>query len=424
MSLTDTAVRLAKPRDRAYRLADARGLCLLIQPTGSKWWRFRYRFQGTEKMLSLGTYPDVSLSEARNRREAARKTLELGTDPSAERKETKVTQKNTFRVVAEHWLAGLARHVRINRRSQNTYRKAKWLLESFIFPDLGGRPIGGITPTELLMVLKKIETAGMHESARRAKQRCGQVFRHAVGLGYPTRDITVDLRGLLEAPVVAHRAAIKDPAEVGVLLRAIEGYGGRQATRLALKLSSLVFLRPGELRRAEWAHINLEEAEWRIPPHIMKMRSQHIVPLSRQAISVLRELQSIGGSGRYVFPALGNPDRFMSENTVNKALRILGYNNDQMTAHGFRSIACTLLNEQHRWTGDAIERQLAHAERDAIRAAYNYADYLPERREMMQAWADYLDELRASRKQPNRKDRMREDAASASSLGVPEQAAQ
>lgn len=398
MSLTDTAVRLAKPRERAYRLSDGRGLCLLIQPNGSKWWRLRYRFQGTEKMLSLGIYPDVPLSEARERREIARKTLATGTDPSADRKEKKATQKNTFQAIAEHWLAGLARHVRDKRRAESTYRKAKWLLESFIFPDLGARPIGSTTAPELLAVLKKIEGDDMHESARRAKQRCGQVFRHAIGLGYATRDITLDLRGLLEPPVVTHRAAIKEPSKVGALLRATDGYSGREATRLALKLAPLVFLRPGELRRAEWAHIDFEEAQWRIPPRIMKMREQHIVPLSRQALDVLHQLHAITGSGRYLFPGLGNPDRPMSENTLNKALRILGYNGDEMTAHGFRSIASTLLNEQHRWTGDAIERQLAHGERDSIRAAYNYAEYLPERRQMMQAWADYLDELRAGRK--------------------------
>ena len=272
MSLTDTAVRLAKPRERAYRLSDGRGLCLLIQPNGSKWWRFRYRFQGTEKMLSLGIYPDVPLSEARDRREAARKTLATGTDPSADRKEKKATRKNSFQAVAEHWLAGLARHVKVKRRAESTYRKAKWLLESFIFPDLGARPIGSITTPELLTVLKKIEGDDMHESARRAKQRCGQVFRHAIGLGYATRDITLDLRGLLEPPVVTHRAAIKEPAKVGALLRSIDRYTGREETRLALKLAPLVFLRPGELRRAEWAHIDFEEALWRIPAHIMKMR--------------------------------------------------------------------------------------------------------------------------------------------------------
>ncbi len=334
MSLTDTAVRLAKPRERAYRLSDGRGLCLLIQPNGSKWWRFRYRFQGAEKMLSLGIYPDVPLSEARDRREAARKSLATGTDPSADRKEKKATRKNSFQAVAEHWLAGLARHVKVKRRAESTYRKAKWLLESFIFPDLADRPIGSITAPELLTVLKKIEGDDMQESARRAKQRCGQVFRHAIGLGYATRDITLDLRGLLEAPVVTHRAAIKDPAKVGALLRALDRYTGREETRLALKLAPLVFLRPGELRRAEWAHIDFEEAQWRIPPHIMKMREQHIVPLSRQALDILRELYAITGHGRYVFPGLGNPDRPMSENTLNKALRILGYSGDEMTAHG------------------------------------------------------------------------------------------
>lgn len=398
MSLTDTAVRLAKPRDRAYRLSDGRGLCLLIQPSGSKWWRLRYRFQGVEQMLSLGTYPDVSLSEARNRREATRTTLAQGTDPSAERKARKETQKNTFEGVAHHWLAGLARQVRGNRRSETTLNKSKWLLESYIFPDLGHRPIGSITAPELLVVLKKIETQGLRETARRAKQKCGQIFRHSIGLGYAQRDITLDLRGLLEAPIVTHHASITDPREVGALLRAIDGYTGRRATLCALKLAPLVFVRPGELRRAEWAHFDFEESQWRISRTIMKMKVQHLVPLSTQALAILRELQTITGNGRYLFPCLGDPDRTMSENTVNNALQALGFEGDEMTGHGFRSIASTLLNEQGCWTADAIERQLSHGERDSVRAAYNYAEYLPERREMMQAWADYLDSLRAGRK--------------------------
>jgi len=357
-------------------------------------------------MLSLGTYPDISLSEARNRREAIRKTLAEGTNPSAERKATKATRKNTFEAVARHYLSGLARHVRVNRRSESTLNKAKWMLETYIFPDLGRRPIGSITAQELLTVLKKIETQGLHETARRAKQKCGQIFRHAIGLGYAQRDIAVDLRGLLEAPIVTHHASITEPGKVGALLRAIDGYTGRRETRSALQLAPLVFVRPGELRRAEWAHFDLDEAQWRIPRHIMKMEVQHIVPLSDQALAILRELQTITGNGRYLFPALGDPDRTMSENTINKALRILGFDGDEMTGHGFRSIASTLLNEQGCWTTDAIERQLAHGERNGVRAAYNHAEHLPERRQMMQAWADYLDELRAGRKTVRRqKDR-------------------
>lgn len=276
---------------------------------------------------------------------------------------------------------------------------AKWMLQSFIFPELGNRPIGTITAPELLVVLKKIETQGLNETARRTKQRCGQVFRHGIGLGYAERDITVDLRGLLEPPIVTHHASITDPTAVGALLRAIDGYTGRRSTVCALKLAPLLFVRPGELRAAEWAHLDFDAAQWQIPGVIMKMDVQHIVPLSRQALTILRELKDITGDGRYLFPALGKPHQTMSENTISDALRTLGYARNDITGHGFRSMASTLLNEQGCWTADAIERQLAHGEDNHIRAAYNYAEYLPERRRMMQAWADYLDELRLKKNQ-------------------------
>jgi integrase len=279
----------------------------------------------------------------------------------------------------------------------STYQKAKWMLQSFVFPELGNRPIGSITPSELLVVLKKIETQGLNETARRTKQRCGQVFRHGIGLGSVERDITVDLRGLLEPPIVTHHASITDPSTVGALLRAIYGYTGKRTTVCALKLAPLLFVRPGELRTAEWAHVDLGNAEWRIPAAIMKMGVQHIVPLSLQALAVLEELKDVTGHGRYLFPALGKPHRTMSENTINDALRTLGYSHDDMTGHGFRSMASTLLNEQGCWSADAIERQLAHGEGNHVRAAYNYAEYLPERRRMMQAWADCLDALRVSK---------------------------
>jgi len=414
MALTDTALRLAKPRERAYKLADGRGLCLLVQPTGSKWWRYRYEYQGMEKMLSLGIYPDVPLSEARARRDAARRQLASGINPSAQRKTEKAATHHTFESVGRHWLAQQARYVHKRKRALGTYRKAKWMLQSFIFPDLGNRPIGSITAPELLVVLKKIETQGLNETARRTKQRCGQVFRHGIGLGYAERDITVDLRGLLEPPIVTHHASITDPAAVGALLRAIDGYTGRRPTVCALKLAPLFFVRPRELRSAEWTHVDFDNAQWRIPGVIMKMDVQHIVPLSRQALSILRELKNITGHGRYLFPALGKPQQTMSENTINDALRTLGYAHNDMTGHGFRSMACTLLNEQGCWSADAIERQLAHGERNDVRAAYNYAEYLPERRRMMQAWADYLDELRLKKNQGskhNSEDVLRKRAA-------------
>ena len=396
MPLTDTAVRNARPRERAYKLSDGRGLCLLIQPNGSKWWRFRYYWEGAEQMLSFGTYPDTPLFEARNRREAARQSIAGGIDPGAARRAKREAKDNTFESVADHYLAQLEKHVREKKRSDQTLRKARWALHTYIYPDLGRRPIGTITPQELLVTLKKIETKGLLETARRTKQRCGQIFRHAVGLGHASRDITVDLRGLLEAPTVEHHASVTDPAAVGALLRAIDGYTGRDATRFALKLAPLVFVRPGELRQAQWSDVDLANAQWRIAAQRMKRKIQHLVPLSRQALEILRELKALTGEETLLFPAQGHGSRPMSNNTINTALRSLGYSGADMTAHGFRSMASTLLNEQG-WPADAIERQLSHCEDDEVRGAYNYAQHLPLRRRMMQVWADYLDELRSGR---------------------------
>ncbi|HTW38013.1 MAG TPA: integrase arm-type DNA-binding domain-containing protein [Steroidobacteraceae bacterium] len=397
MALTDIAIRKARTRERPYKLSDGRGLCLLVQPNGSKWWRFRYRWQGAERMLSLGTYPDTPLAEARSRLEVARQSLAKGIDPGEDRRGTKNSTDSTFQAIAQDYLAKLERQVLLNKRSASTLKKARWALQTFIYPELGRRPIVSITPQELLAALKKIEARGMAETARRTKQRCGQVFRHAVGLGHASRDITTELRGLLEPPIVEHHASITEPAAVGALLRAIDGYSGRDATLCALKLSALVFLRPGELRKARWSEIDFENAEWRVSARHMKRKVQHIVPLSRQSLAVLHDLKAITGYGPLLFPALGNPERCMSENTINQALRTMGYSSKDMTAHGFRSMASTLLNEQG-WPPDAIERQLSHIEDDEVRGAYNYAQHLPIRRTMMQVWADYLDDLRAGRK--------------------------
>ncbi len=396
MSLTDTAVRLAKPRERAYRLSDGRGLCLLIQPNGSKWWRFRYRFQGTEKMLSLGIYPDVPLSEARDRREAARKTLATGTDPSADRKEKKATRKNSFQAVAEHWLAGLARHVKVKRRAESTYRKAKWLLESFIFPDLGDRPIGSITAPELLTVLKKIEGDDMHESARRAKQRCGQVFRHAIGLGYATRDITLDLRGLLEAPIVKHRAAITDENELGAFLVGLDQYEGWPIVQAAFKFLILTMTRPGDVRGMKRTEVNFEKRLWCIPGERMKMREPHDVPLSRQALAVLKEVWPLNEEDLLVFPSLRSHKKPLSENAFNSVLRNMGYPQDKATAHGFRATASTILNSR-RFDRDVIEAALAHQDQNEIRRIYNRSLYMPERTQLMQDWADLLDSFKGKK---------------------------
>ena len=313
----------------------------------------------------------------------------------AEKRAREAAGKNTFEVIARSYLAQLARKVRTGKGSIKTCKKAKWMLETFIFPALGNRPITAITASELLVELKKIEMKGLNETARRTKQRCGKVFRHAIGLGHPVRDITTDLRGLLEAPIVEHHAALTDPRQVGELLLDIDDYQGRFVTRCALRLEPLIFLRSSELRNLEWAHVDFEVAELRIPRVNMKgKRSYHIVPLAIQALAILKELHPVTGHGRYVFPKLGDPRR-MSENTINDALRTLGYTDDEMTGHGFRTVASTLLNEDGTWRADAIERQLSHQEDDEVRGAYNAAEYLAERRRMMQAYADKLDVLRS-----------------------------
>jgi integrase len=397
MVLTETKIRAAKGAQKPYKLFDSGGLYLLVSPNGARWWRLKYRFDGRERGISLGVYPHVSLKAVRERRDEARRMIAAGTDPSAERQTVKASREHTFESVAREWLALQEKppgHSKHSPLAMVTVGKMRWMLESFLFPKLGSRPIGELAAPELLAALRKIETRGTHETAHRTKQLAGRIFRYAVATGRAERDPSGDLRGAL-APIVAqNRAAITEPARIGELLRAIDGYQGQPMTAGALKLAPLVFVRPGELRGAEWAEFDLEAAEWRIPAHRMKMREAHIVPLSRQAIEVLRALQPLTGSGRYVFPSLRSLDRPMSENTINGALRRLGYAKDEMTGHGFRAVASTCLNEQ-AWAPDVIELQLAHAERNKVRAAYNRAARLPERRKMMQAWADYLDCLRA-----------------------------
>lgn len=398
--LTDVQVRQARPREKFYNLSDGRGLSMMVRPTGAKWWRFRYKFQGKEKMLSLGVYPDVSLSMARERRDAARRVVADGKDPSDERKAekqaVKMAESATFEKVGRHYLAALARKVRRGKGSIKTYKKAKWMLETFIFPQLGTKPIGQITRSELLVELKKIEAKGLLETARRTKQRCGKVFRHAIGLGHDIRDITPDLRGLLEAPQTEHHAAPNDPRAIGELLLDIDAYPGRFVTRCSLRLRPLLILRPFEQRALEWDWIDFENAEIRMPRISMKgARTYHVVPLSIQALAIFKEMHPLTGHGRYVFPQSNDPSKTISSNTITKALRTMGYTGDEMTDHGNRTIASTLLNESGEWRSDVIERQLAHHEEDEVRGAYNGAEYLAERRRMMQAYADQLDVLRA-----------------------------
>jgi integrase len=398
MALTEIAIRNAKPREKPYKLTDADGLYLLINPNGSRLWRLKYRFDGREKVSALGAYPETTLAQARVKRAEEKATLKSGKDPNAQRKLDKLTKKstseNTFRVLAEEWLA---RQVK-QERAEVTVSKSRWLLE-MTFPDIGDRPISAITPPELLSVLRKPEGRGHRETARRMRSVCGRVFRYAIQEGKAERDPTPDLKGALMSPVVKHHAAIVDPKGVGELLRAIDGYTGSPITLAALRLAPLVFVRPGELRHAEWNEFVFDgdQPEWLIPISKMKMRmAPHRTALSRQALAIIEGLRPLTGSGKYLFPSVRSAVRPMSENTTTAALRRLGYTTDEMTSHGFRSIATVRLNEMKKWHPDAIERQLSHLEENKTRDAYNYlAEYWEERVEMMQYWADYLDGLRS-----------------------------
>jgi integrase len=388
--LTDTRIRRTKAGATPTRISDGDGLYLLVQPNGSTLWRFDYILQGRRNTISFGSYPEVPLALARQRRAEARAKVAAGIDPSRERQEARqaAEQVRTFGEVADEWLER-QRHV----LAPTTFEKASWMLKTLVGPWLGKRPIADIEPPELLTVLRRIEVRGKHETAHRTKQRCGQVFRYAIATGRAHRDPSADLRDALTPVRSEHRAAITDPAQVGKLLNAIDAFDGTFVVRSALQLAPLVFVRPGELRRAEWSEINLEAAEWRIPAERMKMREAHIVPLATQALEILRELKPLTGHSRYVFPSIRTITRPMSDGTINAALRRLGYDSDQHVGHGFRAMASTLLNEMG-WPPDVIERQLAHAPRNKVRAAYNRAQHLAERRKMMQAWGDFLDSLR------------------------------
>lgn len=389
--LSDSAIRQARPGPKPRKLFDGAGLYLLLNPAGGKWWRLKYRFAGKEKLLALGTYPEVALRQVREERDAARKLLAAGRDPGIERKTTKAAlvqrEANSFEAVAREWFEKFS-DAWAPTHAKTVVRR----LERDVFPWLGSRPVSEITAVELLAVLRRVEARGALETAHRIHQVCGQVFRYAIATGRALRDPSGDLRGALPPVRESHHAALTKPADVVALLRAIGGYQGSFVVRCALRLAPLLFVRPGELRKAEWSEFDLEGATWRIPAAKMKMRMEHLVPLSRQAIEVLRELHPLTGAGRYVFPGGRTTVRPMSENAITAALRRMGYERGRMTAHGFRTLASTLLNELG-WPADAIERQLAHAERDGVRDAYNRAEYLAERRRMMQAWADYLDGL-------------------------------
>ena len=392
MPLTDTAIRNAKPQEKPYKLTDQQGLYLLVNEVG-KYFRFDYRFGGKRKTLSLGVYPDVKLKEAREEHENARKLLRNGVDPLQHKKQIKnmlsTQATNNFEAVAWEWFAK-NKHTWTEGHS----RTIDGRLKLNVLPWLGERSIASITAADILAVLRRIESRGAIETAHRIKQICGQVFRYAIATGRADRDPSADLRGALSPVKPKRMATITNPGKIGELLRAIAGYEGHFITKCALQFAPLVFVRPGELRHAEWREISFDTAEWKIPAEKMKMRNPHIVPLSRQAVAVLRELEPFTKRSRYVFPSLRSSERPMSNNTVLAALRRMGYAKEEMSGHGFRSMASTLLNEQG-WNRDAIERQLAHAEGNGVRAAYNYAEFLPERRKMMQAWADNLDLLAA-----------------------------
>jgi integrase len=397
--LTHTALRAAKPTEKPYKLSDGGGLYLLVNPSGALWWRFKYQFEGREKLLSLGVHPHVSLQQARALRDEAKKAVANRVDPSAKRQAEKSSTANSFEAVAREWLA-----LQEKKLAPATYAKAVWTLETLVYPYIGSRPIAKLSAADVLKVLKRIEGRGIHETAHRTRQRCSQVFRYAVQTERAAHDVTADLRGALAPVVSEHHAAITEPVRIGELLRAIDGYTGHSATAYALKLAPLLFVRPGELRHAEWVEFDLDgpEPQWRIPAEKMKMGEQHLVPLSKQALALLRELQPLTGRGPYLFPSIRSRTRPMSDNTVNAALRRLGYTSEEMTGHGFRSLASTCLNEQG-YHPDLIELQLAHAERNKVRAAYNKAQRLPERRKMMEAWADYLDGLRRANVVPIRR---------------------
>lgn len=395
MALTDTFVKQVKHTGKPAgdKHTDSKGMYLLVKAAG-KYWRMDYAHADKRKTLALGVYPDVSLAQARQARDKARKLLAQGIDPSTAKREDKqataAAAANTFDLVAREWLAKTAAD-----RQVTTQDKITAWLEKDVIPYIGKMPISAIGPRDVLAALRKMEARGALDSVQRVKQVCGQVFRYAVATGSAERDVTQDLKGALATAVPKHFSAITEPKQAGELLRSIFAYTGHPCTLAALKLSPLVFVRPGELRQAEWAEIDLEAAEWRIPASKMKMRVDHLVPLSAQAVEILRSVQPITGHGQYVFPSLRTGERPMSENTINAALRGMGYAKEVHSAHGFRAMARTIMDEVLGERVDLIEHQMAHAVKDANGRAYNRTAHLPARRVMMQTWADYLDKLRA-----------------------------
>lgn len=396
MPLSDVAIRNAKPGPKPIKLADSGGLHLLVTPAGGKHWRLKYRVDGKEKQLAIGPYPAITLSEARKRRDAARVMLEAGKDPSREKQRDKSRSRseaeNTFKAIAQEFCDKRKRDG-TKGWAPSTASRSEYLL-SLLMPSIGDMAISEIEAFDVLTALRRVEGKGKLESARRMQQLASAVFRYAVATARLRSDPTRDLKGALTAPTVTHYGAITDAKRVGELLRAIDGYEGQGLTKLALQLAPHVFVRPGELRHAEWAEIDLDGALWIIPEGKMKMRKPHQVPLSRQVVQVLNEVAVATGPTGYVFPSIRTRARPMSENTINAALRRMGYASDEMTAHGFRAMASTLLNESGKWHPDAIERALAHADSDKVRAAYHRGAHWQERVNMAQWWSDHLDVLK------------------------------
>lgn len=390
MALSDVKCRNVRPSSKLQKLSDGGGLQLWVQPTGGRLWRFAYRFGGKQKLLALGAYPTVSLADARQARDEAKRLLVAGVDPMQDRKEKKTgSTDETFRAIADEYVRRLERE----GRADTTITKTKWLLD-FAYPTLGDRSIKKIDAPAILKALRQVEVRGRYESARRLRSTIGSVFRYAIATARAQSDPTMALRDALIRPTVISRAAITEPKAFGALLRAIDAFDGQPGTLSALKLVALLFPRPGELRAAEWTEFDLDNAIWTIPAARMKMRRPHHVPLATQAIAILRHLREISGYGALLFPSIRTVARPISDGTLNAALRRLGYGKNEVTPHGFRATASTLLNECGKWHPDAIERQLAHVENNDVRRAYARGEYWDERVEMMQWWADYLDELK------------------------------
>jgi integrase len=392
LPLSETKVRTAKPQEKEYKLFDGGGLFLLVTPSGGKLWHFKYRLDGRERKLTLGPYPEISLAEARAKKDEARRQIANGIDPGAIRKaqkQAKTAETETFEVIAREW------HTKFKTMWTAVHAGTTMArLERDLFPWIGSRPIKDIKAPELLAVIRRVENRGALETAHRIRTIAGQIFRYAVATGRAERDPSGDLKGALPQPRESHHAAITDPKEVAPLLRALDSYEGHFVVKCALRLAPMFFVRPGELRNAEWAEIDIDGAVWNIPAHKMKMKQAHIVPLCTQAIEILTELKQLTGASKYVFPSGRSFARPMSNNAILAALRRMGYDKETMTGHGFRAMARTILDEVLQVRPDFIEHQLAHAVRDPNGRAYNRTSHLAERKDMMQLWADYLDGLK------------------------------